>query len=216
LHNPDTNRLKYTIFVLAASLTVIPVSVWAQNPVNLPGQVGPTLSAKPFSTAEKFDYRVVQTIGIRGFLGAAVSAGFGQLAGNPQEWGGGVEGYAKRYGSSFGGNLARQSMAFALENALHEDPRYFPSEEKGFVARFKNAALQTLVTRTDAQGERFAFSRIISAYGNGQFMNLWQPSSNNSVGDGLVRGTISLGGDFGYNLLQEFLPFTRPHTLRHH
>jgi hypothetical protein len=36
------------------------------------------------------------------------------------------------------------------------------------------------------------------------------------VGDGLVRGTISLGGDFGYNLLQEFLPFTRPHTLRHH
>ena len=204
-------------FILGLTVFIaVPLLASAQNPVNLPGQIGPTLSAKPFSVREKFDYRVVQSVGLRGFLGAAVGAGFGQINGHPKEWDGGIGGYAERYASSFGGNLARQSMSFVLENALHEDPRYFPSEEKDFPSRLKNAMLQTLVTRTDAQKERFAFSRIISAYANGQLVNAWQPRSNSAVGDGLIRGSITLAGDFGYNMLQEFVPFTRPRTLKRH
>ena len=187
----------------------------AQNPADLPSQVGPTLSAPPFSRDEKFEYRIVQSFGLRGFLGAGMGAGIGQATNTPSEWGQGTEGFAKRYGSSFATNLSRQSMAFVLEETLHEDPRYFPSEEKGFRARLKNVLLQTVVTRTDSGAERFAYSRVISAFGTGQLVNAWQPHSTGGAGDGVLRGLIMLGGDAGYNFLQEFVPWMRPRSLRH-
>jgi hypothetical protein len=199
-----------SILVLA-----VPGILAAQNPANLPASVGPTLTAKPFSVAEKFDYRVIQSFGLRGFGAAAVGGGIAQAADVPHEWGQGFEGYAKRYASSFGTNLSRQTMAFGLEAALREDPRYFPSTEKGLRVRMKNVLLQTVVTRTDSGGHRFAVSRMASAFGAGQLANTWQPASNNTVGDGLVRTGLTLAGDAAYNFLQEFFPFLRPHSLKH-
>jgi hypothetical protein len=196
-------------------LIAVPFTLAAQNPANLPSQVGATLTATPFSMGEKFDYRVVQSFGLRGFGGAALGAGVAQWADVPHEWGQGFSGYATRYGSAFGTNLSRQSMAFVLESTFHEDPRYFPSREKGFKARLKNVLLQTVVTRKDGGGDRFAYARIGSAFAAGQLVNAWQPASNGSVGGGLERGLIILGGDAAYNFMQEFFPFTRPRSLRH-
>jgi hypothetical protein len=186
-----------------------------QNPANLPAQVGSTMSAARFSVHDKFDYRVVQTFGLHGVAGAAVGAAIGQARDAPHEWGQGVPGFATRFGSGFGGQLSRQTMAFGLETALHEDPRYFPSKEKGFRARIRNVALQTLTTRKDSGKERFAYSRIASAFGTGQLVNAWQPASSRGVGIGITRGFITLGTDAGYNFLQEFFPFLRPRSLRH-
>lgn len=203
----------FTAFFLPAFCTAPLV---AQSPMNLPAQIGATQSAQPFTVAEKFDYRIVQSFGARGFAGAALGAAIGQGLDSPGEWGEGFAGFGKRYASSLGGNLTRQSMEFVLESAFHEDPRYFPSEEKGFKARIKNVLLQTVVARTDSQGHRFAYGRMISAFSNAQLINTWQPASTGSVGDGFLRGFTTLAGDLGYNFLQEFVPFMRPHTLRHH
>lgn len=195
---------------------IVSLPVKAQHPADLPAQVGPTLSAPPLSVSEKFDYRVVQSLGLRGFAGPVFGALIGQARNSPSEWGQGFEGFADRYASGFGGNLGRQGIQFLLETALHEDPRYFPSKEKGFKKRMKNVLLQTLVTRTDSGSHRFAYSRIAGAFANGQLINAWQPASTGSVGDGVMRGFIGLGSDLGYNFLQEFVPFMRPRTLRHH
>src|ERR1700761_471733 len=60
--------------------------------VQLPGappqalQIPDTQSAPPFTVRDKFDYRVVQSFGLRGFVGAAISAGFGQGIDSPHEW----------------------------------------------------------------------------------------------------------------------------------
>ena len=178
--------------------------------------MGPTMSAKPLSVSEKFDYRIVQTFGFRGFVGSLVGTSIGQARDSPHEWGQEFGGFATRYASAFGGDLGRQSMMFVLESAMHEDPRYFPSEEKGFRARIKNVLLQTLVARTDSGGHRFAYARIGAAFADGQLINAWQPASTGSVKDGVVRGFIGLGSDLGYNFLQEFIPFVRPRTLRKH
>ncbi|MBV8552393.1 MAG: hypothetical protein JOY54_13905 [Acidobacteriaceae bacterium] len=174
-----------------------------------------TASAPPFTVWDKFDYRVVQAFGARGFVGAAVSAAIGQGMNSPHEWGQGAEGFGKRYGSGFAGNLSRQTSEFVLESALHEDPRYFPSEDKGTKHRILNAAKQVVFCKKDDGGSSFAYARVISAFSNGQFINLWQPESTGSVGDGFKRAFISLGGDFGYYMMQEFIPFTRPRSLRH-
>jgi hypothetical protein len=188
----------------------------AQSPGDLAAQVGPTITAAPLSVSDKFDYRIVQSFGLRGAIGPLFGAMIGQAKNAPHEWGQGVGGFAQRYASGFGGNLGRQSMQFVLETALHEDPRYFPSKDKAFKARIKNVLLQTLVAQTDSGGHRLAYARIISSFADAQLINAWQPASTGSVGDGVIRGFIGLGSDLGYNFLQEFIPFVRPRSLRHH
>lgn len=201
----------------------LPVFSWAQTdtqptsqePPPQPGQLPDTVSAPPFTFGDKFDYRVVQTFGAKGLVGSLFGAAIGQANGSPYEWGGGMEGFGKRYISGFGGNVSRQTFAFVLETALHEDPRYFPSEEKGFKARSWNAIKQIVYCKKDDGSGSFAYARVISAFGNGQFVNTWQPASTGTVGDGFKRGFYTLGGDAAYNFMQEFLPFTRPISLRH-
>ena len=205
--------MKLVLLALAAG-TIVSLPMAAQNLTDLPAQIGPTISAPPLSVSEKFDYRIVQSFGLRGVAGSAFGALIGQARDSPYEWGQGFEGFTDRFASGFGGNLGRQGIQFVLETALHEDPRYFPSKEKGFKKRMKNVLLQTLVTRTDSGGHRFAYSRIAGAFANGQLVNAWQPASTGSVGDGVTRGLIGLGSDLRYNFLQEFVPFMRPRTLR--
>lgn len=174
-----------------------------------------SLSAPPLTVGGKLGSRVIQSFGIRGIVGAAVGAGFGQALGTPYEWGGGMEGFGKRYASNFGGNLARQTFSFALESALHEDPRFFPSSSPLFKNRLFNSVKQVFLSKTDSGHTSFAYGKVISAFAAGQLINTWQPASNGKVSDGLERGVISLGGDLSYYLLQEFFPFTRSKHFRH-
>lgn len=209
-----------TLLALGLPATVVAQNVaqnaqnLAQNVVNLPEDVGPTMKANPFDAKQKFEYRFLQTVGLHGYLGAAAGAAIGQARNVPHEWGQGAEGYATRYFSDFGTNLTRQSIAFGLETGLHEDPRYFPSEEHGFRKRMRNVLLQTLVTRTDSGKETFAWARIGSAFAAGAITNAWQPESTDTPGRAVNRGFIMLGGDLGYNFLQEFIPIFRPRGLK--
>lgn len=186
-----------------------PAILPAQSVLGLP-KLGSTQTAPPLTAWKKFNYRVVQTFGLKALAGASIGAAIGQARDAPHEWGQGATGFGYRYASSIGGTFTRNSMEFAIESVFHEDPRYFPSTEKGFKARLKNVLLQTVVTRTDSGPARFAYARVGSAFANGQLVNAWQPASTGGVGDGVIRGLISLGADAGYNFLQEFVPFLRP------
>lgn len=199
--------------IFGGALCLVPVCLVAQTLPVQPGQLAAT-SVTALTVRDKFDYRVVQSFGFRGFFGAGFGAAISQAEGRPKEWGGGVSGYADRYGSAYATNFSRQAMNFGLESALHEDPRYFPSEEKSFKARVMSVLVQTVTTRTDSGTKQIAYARITSAFAAGELSNAWQPGSTRSVGDGLIRGSIMLGGDAGYNFLQEFVPFLRPRSLR--
>ena len=185
-----------------------------QQPGNL-HDLSKTVSAPSFTVRDKFDYRVVQSFGARGFVGALFGAAIGQAENSPHEWGQGVQGFAERYGSGLAGNLSRQTFAFVLESSFHEDPRYFPSEDRNKKYRLFNALKQVIICKNDSGRSEFAWARVISDFGAGQFVNVWQPRSTSSVGHGVERSFIGLGSDTAYNLMQEFLPFTRPHSLRH-
>lgn len=191
-------------------------SVPSDPAIRQPGIPRNTLTAPPLSVAEKFRYRIVDEFSVRGAVGNLVGAAIGQATNTPAEWGQGWGAYGERYASGFGSTLSRQMFAFTLESALHEDPRYFPSTETTTGARLKNALKYVLVTHTDAGGDSFAYARVISAFGTGQLVNVWQPRSNNRVSDGIERTFIILGVDTAYNLAQEFIPFFRPKPFRRH
>ena len=181
-----------------------------------PGVLKNTLTAKQLSVNEKFQIRVIETVSIRGILGSAVGAGIAQWADVPGEWGGGMKGFGLRYGSSFGNAVSRQVLAFSLDSALHEDSRYFPSNERNFAKRVMNVTKQVLIAKKDDGSATFAYSRVFSAFGAGQLVNTWQPRSTNSFADGVERGALSLAGDFAYFAAQEFFPFTRNSVFRRH
>ena len=181
-----------------------------------PGQLRGTISAPQFTVAEKFDYRVVQSFGLRNLVGAAMGAAIGQGLDTPGEWGQGLGGFAHRYASGFSGTFSRQAFAFALETALREDPRYFPlSRGKGFKRRTLNALKQSVWTKNDHGSSGFAYARVASEFGAAEFTNLWQPASTGKQSNAMIRALIGLGADAGYNFIQEFLPFARRHSLRH-
>jgi hypothetical protein len=181
-----------------------------------PGELQGTISAPQLTTSEKFEYRIVQSFGLRNFIGAAIGASIGQALNSPHEWGQGVGGYAERYASSFAGTFSRETFAFTLESALHEDPRFFPlSRDASFKDRTLNALKQVVWSKRDDGSSGIAYARIFSTFGGAEFTNVWQPASTSGQANAFKRAFIGFGADFGYNFLQEFIPFVRPISLRH-
>ena len=183
------------------------LSARAQGP-RLPGQLsGPYV---PLSSEDKFKYRFFEIASTRGVAFISMGAGFEQIEHTPKEWGGGMEGYAKRYASTFGAAIFEETTSFGLEAALHEDPRYFPLDGPSKKARLWSVLRQTFTTRTDSGATTFAYGRIGSELATGQVTRVWMPGSNNSALDGLRTTGISLGVDAALNMLYEFVPSTRP------
>jgi hypothetical protein len=182
-------------------------------PALLPGQPAPA-SVSPLDVGDKFEYRLGETFGITKLITVGARAGYDQLTDTPSEWKQGHTAYEKRYVSEFATTFARQTFAFGLEAVLHEDPRYFPSGQKGFFARTKSALKQAVITRTDSGRNRFATARVGSALGAAFLANKWQPPSTSDTSTALSTFAISLAGDAGYNFLQEFFPRFRPKELR--
>ena len=213
--------VRNTVRILGCFLTVCAAGLLpAQTPSTdkpvQPGTLPGLVSAPSFTVRDKLDYRVVQSFGLRGFGGALIGASIGQARGSPSEWGGGTEGFAKRYVSGLGGNFSRQVFVFTLESAFREDPRYFPSHSGSTMKeRTLNALKQAVWTKKDDGGSEIAYARIISEFGAAAFTNVWQPDSTGHTSSLFIRCLVGLGGDCAYNFMQEFIPFTRPVSLRH-
>ena len=193
---------------LLACIFLIPAVLSAQT------TEPPSASVAPLNVAQKFNYRVIQAFGHRGFFDAGVAAAVDQARKVPHEWGGGSVAFGERFASSFGTHLTSQTIEFGLEAALHEDPRYFPSDKKGAGVRLKHALLATVVTRTDSGSQRIAIARITSAFATGQIVNAWQPPSTNSVQEGFTRTGLIFAEHAAWNVAQEFIPRLRAKSLR--
>jgi hypothetical protein len=186
-------------------------------PVVLLGQSPPAPSSAtiaPLTVPEKFESRILSTFGPTKLIVVGFEAAYDQATNTPSEWKQGAEGYGKRYASQFGESASRQMFAFGLEATLHQDPRYFPSGEKGFWRRTKNALKQTLVARRDSGTDQFAYARIGSALGAAFLANTWQPRSTDTTGNAFSTFGVTIAGDAAYNFIQEFIPRFRPKELR--
>src|SRR5512140_3185087 len=74
-------------------------------------------------TKSKF---VKQTSGRGAIVRAAANAGIQQARNSPHEWGGGIAGYGKRFGSSFGGHIVKNSIKYPVASLRHEAIGYHP------------------------------------------------------------------------------------------
>ena len=163
-------------------------------------------TSNPLGVADKLRFHAEGTFGPLAIVGIAAYAGALQEFNAPLEWGQGGAAYGKRVGSTAGAWGINGALAFGLDSALHQDPRYYRSLRKGFWRRTGHAFRGTIVTRTDAGGETLSTWRIGSAYGSAFLSNLWYPDRLNTVRLGLIQGSVGLGFGLVGNLGSEFWP----------
>jgi hypothetical protein len=145
--------------------------------------------------------------GPRALARSAAGAAIGQLRNRPREWGGGVGGFAKRFGSSLGTHAVKGAIQLGVGAWRHEDQRYYRSNLNGNWPRLKYAVVNTFVVhRQKRPGRTAAVGRLSGAFGAGLISRVWQPASTAGVGLGLASGGISVGADVGINVAREFWP----------
>jgi hypothetical protein len=132
------------------------------------------------------------------------------------EYGGGMEGWGKRFGATLADTESRRFIqTFLLSTVLHQDPRYFHSQKKGFFPRGWYAATRVLVTRDDDGDETFNTSEFLGALFTSSLQNAYYPRHERSLGDTMNRFAGALGSDATSNILREFWPDIRRIFRKH-
>ena len=186
------SRCMRSILIIGVVLA-IPVTALAQ-------------SFLPLDTIGKLDYHIQQSVGPLAIVGDVAYAGLLQEIDTPTEWGQGWSPYARRLASTAACSGLHSALAFGLDSALHEDPRYFRSAGGSFWHRAGHAFRGIVLTRTDHGTETFSVWRFGSAYGAAYVSNQWYPGRLNTVALGFAQGSLQIGFDLVRNLASEFGP----------
>ena len=187
--------------LILACLAAIPVAGVAQTFV-------------PLNVTDKFYFHAKRTVGPMAILGVAAYAAILQEADAPQEWKQGGAAYGRRVGSMVAWAGIHSALAFGLDSALHQDPRYFRSSDTGFWRRSVHALRGTILTRTDSGGETLSTWRLGSDYGSAVLSNLWYPSRLNTARLGFIQGSVTVGLDLMGNLGAESWPDIKAKVFR--
>jgi hypothetical protein len=160
----------------------------------------------PMTGNEKWHFYLNSAYGPRSFFYNLAGAGIQQARNAVPEWGQGMEGYSKRFGSVFGQKTIAKSVQFGLGSLLHEDPRYFASRHSGIVKRSLYAVGQGFISYKDSGGARFAYSRLAGTAAGAIISRQWHPEADRTAGQyiGAIASSIAL--EAVKNLAYEFWP----------
>lgn len=168
---------------------------------------------RPLTPGEKARFYLRAMTGPVMFVTAAASAGIAQAEYVPHAWGEGAEGYGERFGNYLAKQAVGRTIRLGLEDALHEDNRYFSSGEHGFGRRIAYALKSSIMARGNDGRQHISLSEIGSIAGSSFVSRLWQPSTDSSAGDGAVSFGIGMASNAGTNVLREFLPDVTRHVF---
>ena len=120
----------------------------------------------------------------------------GQIEHTRKDFGQGVEGYAKRYGASYGDFVVGVLVNRAVMPILFkQDPRYFYKGTGSTRSRFFYAVSRSVICRGDNKQDQFCYSNIVGRFATGFLVNLSYPAADrNSPGQTLENGAIGIGG----------------------
>ncbi len=163
-------------------------------------------NAPPMGPKQKFHLSLRSIIDPVSFLTVAAIAGAEQYQNDFPDYGGGIEGYGKRFGAALGNHVSADLLGKALYPSIfHEDPRYFYKGKGSFRSRALYAMSAAVITRTDDGRWRFNYSNVLGNFSAGAISNLYYPESDRGVSLFLIIGLTDTGADAAANLIREFL-----------
>jgi hypothetical protein len=153
------------------------------------------------------------TFGPYPIAAAGVTAGINQFTDSPPEWGQGVAGFGKRFGSDFGTAAIATTAHYGLAEALREDTLYYRCECTGLFPRLGHAVISTITARHGEDGHSaFSFSALAAPYAGSMIaVYAWYPDRFGPK-DAFRMGNYSLLTYMGGNIALEFF-YSGPHSL---
>jgi hypothetical protein len=161
----------------------------------------------PLSPHCKLNLFLRQTYSPYTFASAAFGATEAQATGQWPHYGGGTQGWGKRFGATLANTESRRFIqGFALSTMLHQDPRYFYSPNRRFSARVWYSVTRVVITKNDHGDNTFNTSEFLGALFSSALQNSYYPRHDRSLGDTMNRFSGSLSSDAIEDLLREFTP----------
>ncbi len=183
----------------------------------VPGQPLPDApSYVPLTSRQKFDLFVHRSHSFDTLSGALTDALTAQVTGGYPSFGGGMPGYGKRLGAAMAGaESASFFSSFVFPTLLHQDPRYFRSQQTAISDRLAYAASRLIIGRSDDGRSVFNSSLIMSEFVQAAVSNAYIPYRRESVAGTVENALTGLGSVAQARILTEFWPDIRM-FLTHH
>jgi hypothetical protein len=163
-------------------------------------------NAPPLGAKQKFELAFRSILDPVEFAGPAAIAGIEQAGDVFPGYGGGAEGFAKRYGAAYANAFSAKFFAHAVYPSLfHQDPRYFFKGNGSYKARALYAITASMMTRSDKGRWQPNYSYILGTFTAGAISNLYYPPENRSALLTFTNGLSEIAGESGANLLREFV-----------
>jgi hypothetical protein len=122
------------------------------------------------------------------------------------EFGEGVSGFARYYGTSYAdqviGNMLTEGFMPIL---FHEDPRYFRKVHGSVMSRIGYSLSRVLITKTDSGKPTFNFSEVLGNGVGASIANLYYPDER-GLSDTVSRMGTQIATDALSQVLKEFWP----------
>jgi hypothetical protein len=164
-------------------------------------------NAAPLTRKQKFKLAIKVTIDPVTFLTTGVTASIEQAQNDFSGYGEGFEGYAKRYGATYGTRVASTFFGAALlPSLLHQDPRYFYRGRGRIVTRALYAISTVVICKGDNGHWQPNYSNVLGNLAAGGLSSLYYPDSDRHDAQVTVDNIlIGVGTGAIGTLFQEFL-----------
>ncbi len=166
-----------------------------------------TPSYVPMTSRQKFDGWMHHTYSFDMFSGAAIDSLILQATGAYRDYGGGMQGFTKRYGTQLLSNEAGSLFGrWLFPTILHQDTRYYPSGQTRILDRMAYAVSRTVITRSDSGNNVFNSSLLLTLLFTSALANGYKPNYDESFQATMANTFAGLGATAQINLLNEFWP----------
>jgi len=163
-------------------------------------------NAPPMLAKQKFQLSIRSIIDPVSFLSVAGIAGAEQYQNVFPEYGGGIEGYGKRYGAAMATHVSATLLGRAVYPSIfHQDPRYFYKGKGTIGSRALYAISAAVIARGDDGRWKPNYSRVLGHFSAAAISNLYYPSSDRGASLVGLNGLAGIGGDAVANLVREFI-----------
>jgi len=174
--------------------------------------------AAPLAPKQKFELAWKSTIDPFTFVGVGALAGVQQATNDFEEYGQGMQGYAKRFGAAYADVVSGTYIGSAiLPSLLKQDPRYFYKGTGSTRSRVLYAFANTVICKGDNRRWQPNYSGILGSFATGGLSYLYYPTSDHSATEIVLQNSLIRIGESAFeNVLQEFVIRRLTPRLQHH
>ena len=163
--------------------------------------------AAPLNARQKFELGWKFTVNPVAFVTAGAFAGIEQARNTYSGYGGGPQGYLKRYGAAYANFVSGTFFGDVIfPSLLKQDPRYFYKGTGTKKSRLLYAMAHGVICKGDNGHWQPNYSSVLGSLAAGGLSNLYYPAANrNGIGLTFQNTAIGLGGSAIGGVVQEFI-----------